>query len=84
MATIEPYLPAPPPRQVSLEVQQYLDHELRRIADVLNQETVFLPPLAVAPAKPSDGMIAYADGTNWNPGSGAGFYGYQAGAWVKL
>lgn len=33
---------------------------------------------------PANGMIAYADGTSWNPGSGAGFYGYEAGAWVKL
>lgn len=37
-----------------------------------------------APSSPANGMIAYADGTSWNPGSGAGFYGYQAGAWVKL
>ena len=84
MATIEPYVPAPPPRQVSPEVQQYLDQELRKIADALNRETVYLSVLAVEPAKPSDGMIAYADGTDWNPGSGLGFYGYENGTWVKL
>ena len=38
-----------------------------------------------APAKPQDGMIAYADGTNWNPGGGGqGFYGYYGGAWNRL
>lgn len=32
-----------------------------------------------------DGMIAYADGTVWNPGgTGEGFYGRIAGAWVKF
>lgn len=38
----------------------------------------------VAPTKPRTGDIRLADGTNWNPGSGAGFYGYYGGAWVKL
>jgi hypothetical protein len=27
-------------------------------------------------------MIVYADGTNWDPGSGAGTYQYVGGAWV--
>lgn len=84
MATIEAYIPAPAPRQASPEVQQYLDQELRRIADAINRNTLFLPTLAAAPSSPSNGMIAYADGTGWNPGSGEGFYGYEAGAWVKL
>ena len=45
---------------------------------------VLLPELFVAPSEPQNGMIVYADGTQWNPGAGEGFYGYQAGAWVKL
>lgn len=43
-----------------------------------------LPVLTAAPAALADGTIAYADGTSWNPGSGAGFYGYVSGAWTKL
>lgn len=43
-----------------------------------------LPILTAAPASPANGTLAYADGTSWNPGSGEGFYGRQAGAWVKL
>jgi hypothetical protein len=31
-----------------------------------------------APDKPQDGQIAYADGTEWNPGSGRGAYRYDA------
>ncbi len=36
----------------------------------------------VAPAKPREGDLRYADGTNWNPGGGAGLYRYTSGAWV--
>lgn len=37
------------------------------------------------PAKPRPGDFAVADGTSWNPGSGAGLYRRTAtGAWEKL
>lgn len=37
------------------------------------------------PAKPRDGDVAFADGTNWNPASGGrGFYGYYGSAWHRL
>lgn len=32
----------------------------------------------------SDGVIAFADGSSWNPGSGKGFYGYYNSAWHFL
>jgi hypothetical protein len=39
----------------------------------------------VAPDKPRNGDIRYADGTNWNPGgTGEGIYAYTNGAWAKL
>lgn len=40
--------------------------------DVLHEE----------PAKPEEGMIVVADGTDWNPGFGAGQYTYIGGTWV--
>lgn len=43
-----------------------------------------LPVLTSAPSSPQNGDIVYADGTSWNPGSGAGIYAYEAGAWAKL
>ena len=43
-----------------------------------------LDPTYVAPTKPREGDLRLADGTSWNPGSGAGFYGYYGSAWVKL
>lgn len=41
-------------------------------------------PQSSAPSSPQNGDVQYADGTNWDPGSGAGFYGYEEGSWVKL
>ena len=40
--------------------------------------------LHVEPDKPRDGDLVYADGTDWDPGAGEGFYGYENGVWVKL
>lgn len=39
-----------------------------------------------APTKPQDGQLAYADGSDWNPGSGRGVYRYDSTsvAWVFL
>lgn len=38
-----------------------------------------------APLKPRRGDIRYADGVQWNPGTGEGMYFFNgAGAWVKL
>ena len=85
VATSEKYQPGEPPKQASDAVRAYLDEELKRIADCINvSDGIQLDELTAAPAKPSDGMLVYADGTNWNPGSGEGFYGYENGAWVKL
>lgn len=65
---------------------QFLDQELSNL-ERAQQEPVFFLSLAVsyaAPAKVRDGMVVCADGTKWNPGSGAGFYGYLAGVWRYL
>jgi hypothetical protein len=76
------YAPAPQPFN-SGDVPRYVQDELRRIADCMGTE-LRLPILAKEPSNAANGMIVYADGATWNPGAGAGFYGRQAGAWVKL
>lgn len=66
-------------------IARYVREEFERFEQYLSAASfVALAVLHVEPEKPVDGMIVYADGTNWNPGSGVGFYGYEAGAWVKL
>ncbi len=77
------YKPAPVPVRGNL--RQFLTSELSKIANAFSRVNgVDLAILYAAPQRPRDGMIVYADGTVWNPGQGVGFYGYQAGAWVKL
>lgn len=38
----------------------------------------------VEPTKVGEGLIVLADGTEWDPGSGAGIYAYIGGSWTKL
>lgn len=41
-------------------------------------------PQSSSPGFTNAGTVAYADGTNWDPGSGAGFYGYDGSSWIEL
>lgn len=62
--------------------------ELQNLQQFMDQPTfagIYLDQLNAAPGRPVDGMLAYADGTNWNPGgTGQGIYAYYAGAWNRL
>lgn len=80
------YTPSPTPETgLPARVRAWLSAELRRIAGAIAvAEQVTLPALGEEPEKIKNGMIVYADGVSWDPGSGAGFYGREAGAWVKL
>lgn len=79
------YVPGPPPRGLSVEAQTYLRSELEKIALAVRQIAAgHIDMTYVAPAKPREGDIRLADGTEWDPGSGAGFYGYYGGSWAKL
>jgi len=67
------------------ELRQWLEEELRFLARELSETTALeLRPVNAAPIRPRDGMIIYADGTDFNPGAGAGVYARVGGAWVKL
>lgn len=64
---------------------EWVQQELELIAKALNRPSlVHLAESTVEPPKPRDGLVAFADGTEWDPGSGRGFYGYYSSAWVKL
>ena len=60
--------------------------ELERLAQQLAAPADYaaLRTLYAAPDKIFEGMVVKADGTTWNPGSGAGVYARVGGAWVKL
>lgn len=64
---------------------QTLLKELQEIANASEYaEAVIFPVLHTPPEKFDPGMIVYADGTNWDPGSGEGIYRRNAAnsAWV--
>jgi hypothetical protein len=77
------YVPETPPVDVN-QIPEYLERELRRIQD----EFVKIHDMEILHSEPArlyDGMVRYADGTDWSPGgSGRGLYQYVSGAWVKL
>ena len=63
-----------------------LQEELYKIAQAMETADPFftLETLYAAPNKYREGTIAKADGTTWNPGSGAGVYCRRGGAWTFL
>lgn len=78
------YVPEPTPADAQ-ELPAYIARELEKIRIAIDMLALgHLDKTHVAPAKPREGDIRLADGTDWNPGSGAGFYGYYGGAWAKL
>lgn len=78
-----PYIPRQPPADPA-QLPGFFLVELPNIGRGTVTDTVQLQPQSVAPAKPRAGLLVEADGTNWNPGSGAGLYVYRAGAWVFI
>ncbi len=61
--------------------------EFGQVSEALKTPTVqamFLAQLNTEPARYGDGMMVYADGTNWDPGSGEGVYCYYATGWNYL
>lgn len=60
--------------------------ELEKLALQLSQPIDYyaLNTLYAQPKRVFEGMVVKADGTTWNPGSGAGVYARVGGAWVKL
>lgn len=64
------------------QVYNFFVRELSRLSGVLAQNPVEV--YTAEPPKPYDGQMVIADGTNWDPGSGAGYYGYYNGSWRFL
>jgi len=61
----------------------YTEHQ--QIEQALSEfDTPTFVKLHVEPVKPRDGMVVYADGSDWNPGTGEGIYTYYGAAWHKL
>ena len=67
------------------DLEEFLQDELGQIEQALTEPDGHrYTKLYVEPQRPRDGDVVYADGTEWDPGSGEGFYGYYGAAWHKL
>lgn len=80
------YVPQQVPSITELdELRNWVQQEFFRVAQGLQiSDRVTFNVLYVAPPDPVAGMLVFADGTTWNPGSGRGLYEYRASSWVKL
>lgn len=82
------YEPAAPPQDLEdvAALGQYLFDELQKLAAAFNEYGAGELPVSNAePERPRDGMLRYADGTNWNPGAGGeGIYAYYNSTWNRL
>lgn len=70
------YAPTQPPADLLTELRR-----LQQALQELEADLIALQAPRAAPARPRDGMIAFADGVAWNPGSGIGLYVYHSGTW---
>lgn len=76
------YIPSQPPSTEDAgEVLAWALREFEALSIVLNNASAGQVDIcAVAPDKPRTGWVRYANGTTWNPGSGAGYYGFVEGS----
>jgi hypothetical protein len=70
------------------DTDQQVD-EMRQVIRQLHESVLefrlaFQTITHVAPPRPRDGMIRYADGVDWNPGAGTGYYARVSGVWTKM
>ena len=74
MERYTPYAPTNDPNALWLEFQ--------RIAITLNAiMDGHIEREHIAPDNPQEGDFRFADGVDWNPGSGKGLYFYKDNAW---
>jgi hypothetical protein len=80
------FLPSSTSATTVADLRNWISNELVRVSNAFttSSQTTTLLVLTAAPAKPQIGQVVFADGTNWNPGSGRGLYYYDSGGWVHI
>lgn len=77
------YTPDAVPEDTPPSLKAWLAEQMRRVSLELDGR-VRVIPTGAEPARPRNGFIVYAVAP-WATTLGAeGFYGYEAGSWVKL
>ncbi len=78
------YRPGLPPKDAE-QLGAFAEEQLREVGENLDTiDNVTLVEFNAVPAKLKTGMITLADGSNWDPGAGGGFYGYTGAGWIPL
>ena len=81
MAQAPKYVPNPVPAN-SEDLPRYIFEELTKLQGALQENPIaFIEEKNVEPSRVKQGDIAYADGTNWNPGQGENLYYYDGTVW---
>lgn len=81
MAQAPKYVPNPVPANTE-DLPRYIFEELTKLQGALQENPIaFIEEKNVAPSRVKQGDIAYADGTNWNPGQGENLYYYDGTVW---
>jgi hypothetical protein len=80
-----PYSPKNNPGSTLEELREYVIRELEELSRAfLIFDLIKLKTWHAEPTRLYDGLVVYADGTDWNPGSGEGIYAYYNSGWNKL
>ena len=69
--------------QQNSELERWMQAQFARFEKYITNK-LHIQTWTVEPLNPKEGDIVIADGTEWDPGAGGGFYGYRDGAWEKL
>lgn len=78
------YNPGDPPID-AVQLQIFLREELAKISATFGLLAAgHIDQTYVAPAKPRDGDIRYADGTSWMPSGGKGLYMHNGSVWTLI
>ena len=79
------FFPSPTAASTVAELRTWTTNELFRVGNTFTTESqkTQVPVLYASPERPATGQIVFADGSDWNPGSGRGLY-YFDSSWVKI
>jgi len=79
------YLPTTTSAQSLPDFRNWIAGELVRISNsfTTSRQTLNIPVINAAPAKPQVGDVAFPDGTTWTHSGGSALYYYDT-SWVKI
>ena len=75
----------PVPKVNNPDVQEALNVLWQKLQELEDDTNFFhIEESNAAPDNPTEEMIVFADGTNWDPGSGRGLYRFNGTTWEAL